>query len=110
MNSQSQEFLDRAIGKVSHSDPLIKLLQEVRLGRMKPTDAGLRAITESWLEIYRQVLEAAHGVDPSALWRLDPSPRLEVLIMSGILPSDHPGALAVRATFEHALTDAQQRS
>jgi hypothetical protein len=110
MNSQSQEFLDRAIGKVSQSDPLIKLLQEVRLGRMKPTDAGLRAITESWLETYRQVLDAAHGVDPSVLRRLDPSPRLEVLIMSGILPPDHPGALAVRTTFEHAMAGARPQS
>jgi hypothetical protein len=48
----------RAIGTLLQSDPLIKLLQEVRLGRMKATDPGLRAVTESWIGVYAQVLKS----------------------------------------------------
>ncbi|MCS6318509.1 MAG: hypothetical protein H8K05_12205, partial [Nitrospira sp.] len=48
----------RAIGTLLQSDPLIKLLQEVRLGRMKATDPGLRAVTESWIGVYTQVLKS----------------------------------------------------
>ena len=55
MNDQ-EEQLRRAIGTLLQSDPLIKLLQEVRLGRMKATDAGLRAVVESWIGTYAQVL------------------------------------------------------
>src|SRR5215813_4686673 len=52
MGMSDEQAMARAIASISHSDPLIKLLQQVRLGRMKPTDAGLRAITESWLGSY----------------------------------------------------------
>lgn len=103
MTTEHQQFLDQAIGKLSQSDPLVKLLQEVRLGRMRPTDAGLQAITESWLETYRQVLQGANDMDAVSLRRLDPSPRLEVLISAGILASDHPAVLALRTTFEQKL-------
>jgi hypothetical protein len=44
---EQEEQVRRAIGTLLQSDPLIKLLQEVRLGRMKATDPGLRAVTES---------------------------------------------------------------
>ena len=37
------QALQRAIATISQSDPLVKLLEQVKLGRMKPTDAGLRA-------------------------------------------------------------------
>ncbi|MBH0193859.1 MAG: hypothetical protein HP492_19210, partial [Nitrospira sp.] len=49
MGTPDEQTMARAIAAISHSDPLIKLLHQVRLGRMKPADAGLRAITESWL-------------------------------------------------------------
>jgi len=107
MDPGHQQPLDHAIGRLSQSDPIIKLLQEVKLGRMRPTDAGLRAITESWLETYRQVLQSAKDMDATLLRRLDPSPRLDVLISAGILTSDHPAVLTLRTTFEQMLTGLQ---
>jgi hypothetical protein len=106
MNGAPQS-VDQAISRLSQSDPLVKLLHEVKLGRMKPTDAGLRAITESWLETYRQVLASTQSFDYTSLRRLDPSPRLDVLIHAGVLPADHPTAQSVRTAFEHALTRIQ---
>ena len=58
---EQEEQVRRAIGTLLQSDPLIKLLQEVRLGRMKATDPGLRAVTESWIGVYAQVLEVPAG-------------------------------------------------
>ena len=92
-----EESLRRAIGTLSQSDPLLKLLEQVKLRRMKPTDAGLRAVTESWLATYRQVL-SGDEFDAAALIRLDPSPRLAVLVEAGILSEDH-AALAELKTF-----------
>ncbi|MEX5219730.1 MAG: hypothetical protein NW701_18020 [Nitrospira sp.] len=92
-----EESLRRAIGTLSQSDPLLKLLEQVKLRRMKPTDAGLRAVTESWLATYRQVL-SGDEFDAAALIRLDPSPRLAVLVEAGILSEDH-GALVELKTF-----------
>src|SRR5215212_5614176 len=63
--------LPQAIATICQSDPIIKLLQQVTLGRMKPTDAGLRAVTESWLKTYRQVVETA-PLSRRALARIDP--------------------------------------
>jgi hypothetical protein len=100
-----EQAVRRAIHTLSQSDPLIKLLQEVKIGRMKPTDAGLRAITESWIGIYKKVLETA-GLDRTALARLDPSPRLDVLIDAGVLPADHAGAASLRASFANAMSAA----
>ena len=97
------QILGRAIDKLSQADPLIKLLQEVKLGRMKPTDVGLRAITESWLDTYREVLEAAQHLDQTSLRRLDPSPRVNVLISAGVLTSDHPAVKALLVTFEQTM-------
>ena len=103
MSDASEQAVSRAIATVSQSDPLIKLLQEVKLGRMKPTDAGLRAVTESWIGTYKKMLETSN-LDRSALLRLDPSPRLAVLADAGVLPADHAGAASLRATFEKVLS------
>jgi hypothetical protein len=100
-----EQALHRAIHTISQSDPLIKLLQEVKLGRMKPADPGLRAITESWLGTYRKVLESP-GLTRGALLRLDPSPRTEVLIAAGVLPADHAAIASLRAVFEQVLLSA----
>ncbi len=105
VSDSGEQALYQAIHTISESDPLIKLLQEVKLGRMKPSDPGLRAITESWIGTYKKVLETA-GLDRGALARLDPSPRLAVLIDVGVLPADHPGAASLRAAFEQALSKA----
>ena len=102
----SDHLLDQAINRLAASDPIIKLLQEVKLGRMKPTDPGLRAITESWTESYRQVLHDMKNLDRSALMRLDPRPRLEVLIAAGVLSVDHPAVVSLRASFEQMLAQA----
>ncbi len=81
--------LRRAIGTILQSDPLIKLLQEVRLGRMKATDAGLRAVVESWIGVYAQVLKS-QSLNAEMLPRLDPEPRLQVLVDAGVLSWAHP--------------------
>jgi hypothetical protein len=97
--------LQRAITTISHSDPLIKLLEQVRLGRMKRTDAGLRAITESWLAAYQKAVETP-GLTRQALLRLDPTPRLVELTHEGILTHDHTAVKALLAAFEHAMNHA----
>jgi hypothetical protein len=109
MTDASLQSFDLAVNRLSLADPIIKLLQEVKLGRMKPTDAGLQAITESWLETYRQVLETAHGLDQACLRRLDPSPRLDVLINAGVLTTEHPSVRAVRVAFEQRLAEGTNR-
>lgn len=91
--------MQRAILSIAQSDPLIKLLQEVRLGRMKPTDTGLRAVTESWLGIYEKAL-ATGGLTQSGLRRLNPAPRLAVLIEIGVLTDDHSGVRGLRAVYD----------
>jgi hypothetical protein len=103
MTETHGQILGQAIDRLSQADPLIKLLQEVKLGRMKPTDAGLRAITESWLDTYREVLEATQHVDQTSLRRLDPSPRVNVLISAGVLTSDHPAVQSLLVTFEQTM-------
>jgi hypothetical protein len=101
--------IEQAIGTLSQSDPIVKLLQQVKLGRMKPTDAGLRAVTDAWLGTYRKVLETAE-LDRGSLLRIDPSPRLAVLIEAGVLPDDHPAARALRDLFNKRLAEARPSS
>ncbi|HEU4684807.1 MAG TPA: hypothetical protein VFS39_09935 [Nitrospira sp.] len=98
MDSEEQR-LRRVIATVSQSDPLIKLLQQVESGRMKPTDAGLRAVTESWLATYQKTISGA-GLSRQALQRVDPSPRIAKLVEVGVLSDDHPAVTALRAEFE----------
>ena len=97
--------IDDAIATVSDSDPIIKLLLQVKQGRMRPDDAGLRAITESWLETYNRVLSAVK--DAAAIRRLDPAPRLAVLEECGVIPSSHPSASSLRDTFQRAISSNQ---
>lgn len=103
MNESSERALSQAIATVAQSDPLVKLLREVRMGRMQATDAGLRAITESWLGTYRQVIEKGDGLDREGLRRLDPNPRIDVLIEAGVLTPDHAAVAALRAAYDQAL-------
>jgi len=105
MTNSAEEVLQRAISAVAQADPLVKLLQQVRLGRMKPTDAGLRAVTESWLDTYAKAL-AMDGLTRSALRRLDPAPRLAVLIEIGVLAGDHRGLLSLTAEHDRAVRHA----
>jgi hypothetical protein len=99
--------LQQAIATISSSDPLIKLLDQVKLGRMQPTDAGLRAVTESWLTTYQKAVETV-GLTKLALRRIDPTPRVAVLTHIGVLPPDHPGVNALRASFQRAVNNATE--
>lgn len=100
-----EQAMQRAISSIAQSDPLIKLLQQVRLGRMKPTDAGLRAVTESWLGAYEKAL-TTDGLTQSGLRRLNPFPRLEILIDVGVLAEDHPGVMSLTAAYDRAVARA----
>ena len=97
--------LQRIIADISQSDPLIKLLEQVRLGRMQAGDPGLRAITESWIVAYRKAIESP-GLTRQSLLRIDPAPRLTVLMEQGILPAHHEGARRLLADFTQALSRA----
>lgn len=105
MASSNQQALQRAISTIQQSDPLIKLLQQVRLGRLKPSDAGLRAVTESWLGIYEKAV-STEGLTRFDLCRLNPVPRLSVLLKVGVLTDDHPGVRALEAAYERAFARA----
>lgn len=105
--TEQNQLLYQAINRLSESDPIIKLLHEVKLGRMKPTDPGLRAITESWIETYRQVLQSVKELEGSSLPRLDPRPRLDVLIAAGVLSADHPAVVTLSTAFEQMLAVAR---
>src|SRR5256885_13604414 len=105
MGDANEQAVQSAITTISQSDPLIKLLQQVKLGQMKASDLGLRAITEAWLGTYQKVLDTT-ALSRQALVRLDPSPRLEVLIEAGVLNPDHQGVFSLRASFEKALAPA----
>ncbi len=105
MGTHDEQAVQRAISVISQSDPLIKLLQQVRLGRMKSTDTGLRAVTESWLGMYEKAL-ATDDLTQSGLRRLNPTPRLTVLIETGVLTDDHSGVTALRAVYDELLARA----
>ena len=101
------QALQRAITTISQSDPLTKLLEQVKHGRMKPTDAGLRAVTDSWLGTYRKIIEAG-GLTRQALRRINPHPRLAVLIECGVLTGEQQAVTALRQSFERAVAAATE--
>ena len=105
MGTIDGQALTRAISTISQSDPLIKLIEQVRMGRMQATDAGLRAITESWLGIYEQAL-SLDWFTRFDLRRLNPSPRLAVLTQVGVLSDEHPGLISLKVSYERALSRA----
>lgn len=106
MSDSSEQPLQRAIATIGQSDPIIKLLQQVKLGRMKPTDPGLRAITDSWLGAYQKVLETIE-VDRPSLMRLNPEPRIAVLVEAGVLPPDYHGTSDLLAAYHAAIQRAR---
>ncbi len=101
------QALQRAIATISQSDPLVKLLNQVMLGRMKPTDAGLRAVTDSWLDTYRKTIESG-GLTRQALRRIDPHPRVAMLIEGGVLTGEQQVVTALRQSFERAVANATE--
>jgi len=105
MSDSNDAALQQAIATISQSDPIINLLQQVVLGRMKPTDAGLRAITDSWLRTYQKVVETA-VLTRQALVRIDPSPRIDILVHAGVLDQTNEAVQSLRQTFEKRLAQA----
>ena len=101
------QALQRAIATISQSDPLTKLLEQVKLGRMKPTDAGLRAVTDSWLGTYQKVIESG-GLTCQALRRIDPNPRVAILIECGVLTAEQQAVTALRTSFDRAVAAATE--
>jgi len=106
MESDDQT-LQRAIATIAQSDPLTKLLEQVKLGRMKPTDAGLRAVTESWIGTYQRIIESG-GFTRQALRRIDPNPRVAILIECGVLTGEQQAVTALRTSFERAVAAATE--
>jgi hypothetical protein len=102
---ESEELLQRAIGIIGQSDPIIKLLQQVKLGKMKPEDAGLRAVIESWLGTYEKVIRT-EGLTQAALRRIDPAPRVAVLLDAGVLQADHTAVQGLERAFSEAISQA----
>jgi len=107
MDESEEQHLRRAIALISQSDPLIKLLQQVRLGRIPPGDSGLRAVTEAWLAAYRKIF-ATERLSKAALRRLDPRPRLAVLVDAGVISADVFAAKALTEVFEEALANTTE--
>ena len=107
MMESGDQALQRAIATISQSDPLVKLLEQVKLGRMKPTDAGLRAVTDSWLDTYRKTIESG-GLTRQALRRIDPHPRVAMLIEGGVLTGEQQVVTALRQSFERAVVAATE--
>jgi hypothetical protein len=105
-----EQFLDRAMKLLQRSDPIPKLLPQVRLGRMPKNSEALTAILDSWLEVFIQVLKDAQAVlDMVGVLRLDPNPRIAVLVEAGVLAEDHPHVKTLRDAWSEALRAAQQR-
>lgn len=102
-----EQTLQRAIATISQSDPLIKLLEQIKLGRMKPADAGLRAVIDSWMDTYQKIIESG-GFTSQALRRIDPHPRLAVLIECGVLTDEQQAVTALRTSYERAVASATE--
>jgi hypothetical protein len=106
----SEQFLDRAMQTLQRSDPIPKLLPQVRLGRMPKDSPALIAILESWLEAFIQVLKDGQAVlNVEGALRLDPNPRIAVLIEAGVLTDDQPQVKTLREAWSEALQIAQTK-
>jgi len=107
----SEQFLGRAMTLLQRSDPIPKLLPQVRLGRMPKDSPALIAILESWLEAFVQVLKDGQAVlNVEGVKRLDPNPRIAVLVEAGVLAEDQPYVRTVRDAWSAALQAARQRA
>ena len=107
----SEQFLDRAMTLLQRSDPIPKLLPQVRLGRMAPDSPALIAILESWLEAFVQVLKDGQAVlNVEGVKRLDPNPRLAVLLEAGVLAENQPHVQTIRDAWSAALQAARERT
>ncbi len=106
----SEQFLDRAMKYLQRSDPIPKLLPQVRIGRMPKDSPSLIAILEGWLDAYIQVLKDGQPIlDVFGVLRLDPNPRLAVLFEAGVLSADHPHVKSLRETWDSVLDAAEKK-
>ena len=95
---------------LQRSDPIPKLLPQVRIGRMPKDSPALTAILESWLEAFVQVLKDGQAVlNVEGVLRLDPNPRIAVLVEAGVLAEDQPQVKTLREAWAEAMQAAQQR-
>jgi len=62
-------------------------MKDSYVATLKPADTGLRAITESWLGTYQKVI-ASGGFSRQDLRRIDPNPRLAILLECGVVMGD----------------------
>jgi hypothetical protein len=107
----SEQFLDRAMQVLQRSDPIPKLLPQVRLGRMDKDSPALAAILDAWLEAFVHVLKDGRSVlNVEGVLRLDPNPRLAVLLEAGVLSDDHQHVKTLRDAWSAALRTAEQRT
>ena len=107
----SEQFLDRAMALLQRSDPIPKLLPQVRIGRMPKDSPALMAILESWLEAFVQVLKDGQAVlNVEGVLRLDPNPRIAVLVEAGVATETQPYVQAVRDAWSAALQAASKGS
>lgn len=106
----SEQFLGRAMPMLQRSDPIPKLLPQVRIGRMPKDAPALTAILESWLEAFVQVLKDGQAVlNVEGVLRLDPNPRIAVLVEAGVLAEDQPQVKTLREAWTEAMQAAQRR-
>ena len=107
----AQEFLNRALPLLQRSDPIPKLLPQVRLGRMPRDSPALQAIISSWLEAFVAVLKDGERVlDVNGVLRLDPNPRLAVLVEAGLVEGNDPHVQIARSAYATVLQAVQQRA
>lgn len=107
----AQEFLNRALPLLQRSDPIPKLLPQVRLGRMPRDSPALQAIISSWLEAFVTVLKDGERVlDVNGVLRLDPNPRLAVLVEAGLVEGNDPHVQIARSAYATVLQAVQQRA
>ena len=105
-----EQFLDRAMTLLQRSDPIPKLLPQVRIGRMPKDSPALIAILESWLEAFVQVLKDGQPLlNVEGVLRLDPGPRIAVLVEAGVLAENQPYVRAVRDAWTAAMQAAEKR-
>ena len=106
-----QDFLNRAFPLLQRSDPIPKLLPQVRLGRMPRDSPALQAIVSSWLEAFVTVLKDGERVlDVNGVLRLDPNPRLAVLLEAGLVADNDPHVQVARSAYTTVLQAVQQRA
>src|SRR5207249_11565759 len=105
------DVLNRTIPLLQRSNPMPRLLPQGRLCRMPRDSPALQAIISSWLEAFVTVWKNGESVlDVNGVLRLDPNPRLAVLLEAGLLADDDPHMQAARSAYAAALQAAQQRA